>query len=378
MLIDRKWGERLCAAVAIAALSPAAANGAVEYVVHISFDGFRPDAVTVQGAAAMPNFYRLRAEGAFTDNARTDFDYTTTLQNHTSMLTGRPVFGPQGHFYLGNGDPPQGQTLHTNKGSYVASAFDVAHDNDRRTGLFATKSKFSLYYESYGPDATPLHGGAADTTGVDTGHNKVDVFRYDPSSANVVSAWAEGMNSCVPFGYSFLHFQDTDAAGHSYGWDVTDPDGAYLTAARNADTRLGEVLATINASPTLKGHTAVVVTADHGGTAGTFNHGDPAEPQDYTVPVYVWGAGVTPGDLYALSAGTRFDPGTDRPDYNALMQPIRNGDTGNLALSLLGLGPIPGSTITAPLTLVIPEPTAVLPIAILAIAGFGRRRVRGV
>ena len=144
-----------------------------------------------------------------------------------------------------------------------------------------------------------------------------------------------------PCQFAFVHFGDTDAAGHSQGWGSADYNAALITI----DGYLGQILDLIANQPKLKGKTDLILTADHGG-AGK-NHSDATKPLDYTIPFYVWGSDVTAGDLYRWNPQTRLSPGESRPDYTAAKQPARNADAGNLALSLLGLPPIPGSTVNA-------------------------------
>ncbi len=311
----------------------------IRYVIHVSVDGLRPDAVTALPAEALPNFQRLRRQGAGTDNARCDFDLSITLPNHTTQLTGRSVAGPAGHNWTGNGDPALGQTLATNKGAYVAGVFEVAHDHGLRTAAYVSKSKFALFATSW--DAV---NGAPDAIKPDNGRNKIDLFRYDANTAALVAQLAADQRA-QPANYVFLHLTDLDSAGHAKGWDVT-PGSDYSNTLLRIDNRLGVLFRLVDESPVLAGHTAIVLTADHGGTEK--NHGDATLAVDYTVPFYVWGPGATGGaDLYALNPASRRDPGTGRPAYDAAPQPVRNGEAGNVALKLLGLGPIPGSTIGA-------------------------------
>ena len=70
---------------------------------------------------------------------------------------------------------------------------------------------------------------------------------------------------------------------------------------------------------------------------------------NYIIPFLVWtGDGGERRDLYALNPVTRKDPSLSQPrEAPSLPPPIRNGDAGNLCLGLLGLPPIPGSTINA-------------------------------
>lgn len=305
-----------------------------EYVVAISVDGMGSCyAQQMMDEGRMPNLKRLAEEGAFTMNARADNEVTITLPNHTAMVTGRPVKGEAGHAYTDNSDPKPGVTLHNNKKSYVASAFDVAHDAGLSTGMWATKTKFSLFRDSY----NDINGSADGIGAAKYGRKKIDEYVYADSSEAVVTALLASMKQ-KPVNFAFVHIMEPDQAGHAEGWGGVK----YKQALEISDHQIGRILDFINADAQLKDRTVVIVTADHGGVAK--NHQDPTFPLDYTIPFLVWGAGVDHGDLYEMNP-SRKDPGTERVSFLSPNQPIRNGDLGNLSMKLLGLPAIPGSLI---------------------------------
>lgn len=307
----------------------------VRYVIHVSVDGLRPDAITRHDAGEVPHFYRLRREGAFTDNARTDADYCNTLPNHLAQLTGRPVLGTDGHNWNVNKEPLPGETLHARKGTYVPSVFDVAHDHGLHTGAYVSKPKFVLLDRSY--DAA---NGAPDVTGEDDGRDKIDTFVVEEKTEDLVERFVRDMQA-DPYGYAFIHLRDPDSKGHAYGWRLWKWH-PYMRAVRHVDDLLGQILHLVETDPRLADNTVLIVTADHGGS-GHDHGGD--KHKHYTIPFYVWGAGVSAADLYVLNADMRREPERGRLAFEATRQPIRNGGAANLALSLLGLGPVPGSTI---------------------------------
>lgn len=308
-------------------------------VILISIDGLRPDAITAHGPERVPAFYRLRREGAFTHNARTAITQTHTLPNHTGMVTSRLVDGPDGHGWTWNKDPQLGDTLHRNKGEYLHSMFSVAHDHGMRTALFASKTKFSLFDVSWGP-----RYGEPDTTGEDNGRDKIDVFQMKTRSENMVDDLETVMKK-ENFDLLMVHIRNPDTAGHGFEWKTEIPS-IYMAAVKKADELLEDIFDHLE-KPQWKGRTYVVLTADHGGPIGLKDHGDNKNPENFTVPFYVWGPGIPAGaDLYALNADSRLDPGKTNPfPSEEVLPPIRNAGAGNLCLSLLGLPPIPGSTV---------------------------------
>src|SRR4030095_3019435 len=134
----------------------------IEHVIHISVDGLHPAAIPAlmsqgqsQGQILVPNFSRLRTQGAFTDNARTDPEVAYTMPNHASQLTGRHMSGDDGHGWGLNDDPGEPWTLHLSKSlqtgriSYIASVFDVIHDNGLSTALYANSVDFTIFDRSW-------------------------------------------------------------------------------------------------------------------------------------------------------------------------------------------------------------------------------------
>jgi len=138
------------------------------------------------------------------------------------MITSRRVTGTSGHAWINNVDPDPGVTLASNKGSYISSMFDIAHDNGLRTGLWAGKSKFVLFKNSY--DAV---NGANDLDGINNGRDKIDYENIyeDGLISDLTTDFINKMTS-NPFNLSFIHYADPDREGHTSGWS-TDPNSAY-------------------------------------------------------------------------------------------------------------------------------------------------------
>ena len=326
-------------------------NAAVPNVLHISVDGL--GALYLQpyvsnAPAQFPNFHRLQTEGAFTYNARCDFGASETIPNHTSMFTGRPALQPAGfpntthHGCLNNSPGPE-ETYHNSGNlnvSYKASLFDVIHDHGLSTGLFTGKSKLALCDRSYDEE-----NGAPDFIGLDNGQDKIDEALTGDFSAyygtdfrTQIDALLVNLQSGAPHRYNFLHISEPDLTGHTTGWGNAN----YSNMVRQVDAQLGRLFEAVTTNAVLSNQTVLIVTTDHGGR-GLFGHSEPQYRENYTIPFFLWGPGIPSGvNLYSLFPN-RADPGTNRLDYTVTPQPIRNGDGGNLALTLLGLPPIPGS-----------------------------------
>jgi hypothetical protein len=291
----------------------------------------------------------LRTQGAFTDNARTDPEVAYTLPNHASQFTGRHLSGDAGHGWALNDDPGEPWTLHLSKTlqtgriSYVASVFDIVHNEGLSTALYANSGDFKIFDRSWNNG-----NGARDRLPIDNGRGKIATFFSDSDMAIVASAFVDDVAQ-RDYTYAFLHVKAADSTGHDATWDLS-PGSLYLEAVKAVDVVLGMIFKLVDEDPELAGRTAIILTADHSGELWTTFHvlRPPIFVVSGIVPVYVWGPGVTAGaDLYAMNPATRADPGEDIPPASASPQPIRNGDAANLALDLLGLSPVPGSSINS-------------------------------
>lgn len=297
-----------------ASQAPSATEAGTTMVLAISVDGLKPEALRTLGRSGAPSFWRLVDEGASTFNARTPVEMTATLPSHTTMLTGRRISaGDGGHGYTTNIEAP-GRVLDAD-GLPPLSVFDVVHDAGLTSALFASKDKFAVFDRTW---------------------PAIDEFVIDTDDARLAEA-AEHDLVTKHRAFTFLHLSAPDKAGHATHWMST----SYLQAVSDVDARLGDLLDTIDATPYLREHLVLVLTADHGGEGP--DHRDPSDADDYTIPFVVRGPGVAAGaDLYALNPERR-DPGVAQPGYDVARQPVRNGDVANLATGLLGLEPVPTS-----------------------------------
>jgi hypothetical protein len=315
----------------------------VTRVVQISMDGLAARHLLnglAKEPARYPSFGKLMREGAFTFDARCDVTHSITVPNHISMVTGRPVSQPPGepptvhHGYTNNFTV--GNSLHAEGNTnvdYFASVFDVVHDHGGATAFVSTKSSLQIIPISYTSGT-----GAPDLIPPDNGRAKIDFEFLSSSSVSAVTALLPRLQARTDT-YAFVHFTETDNAGHSTGWGSSQ----WFAALEQLDTQLGRVATAVLTESGEMTDTVVIVTADHGGEGD--EHLDPLAPLTYTIPMFAWGPGFSGGtDLYRLFAN-RADPHGAHMQYTNVWPPLWNGDVGNLALAILNLPMIPGSSL---------------------------------
>lgn len=312
-----------------AALSVVRSAAPATFVVAITIDGFNPTSLAKLGRSRSTGFTRMIDNGASTLNARTAYERTETMPDHSSVFTGRRVTTDHGHHVVFNDDDDR-TDIHTVAGEYVSSMFDVVHDRGRRTLFFAGKEKFAFWNRSW-----DSRRGAPDTVGKDHGRDKITAYRFG-TAADMTTALVRSLHD-KPAALSYLHVPLPDKAGHAHGF-MSKP---YLDAVAASGKLVARILDAVRGDRNLRGRTAVVLTADHGGGGLAKHHSDPTLIQNYRVPFMAWGAGVKPGaDLYALNPA-RVRPHYGRPGYDS--PPVRNLDLASLVTTLLGYPTVPGS-----------------------------------
>lgn len=238
---------------------PAAAPAPrADHVLIVSIDGLRPDAID---KAQAPTLQGLIRTGAYCPKAQT-VRPPVTLTSHTAMLTGldAPRHGVDWNDYR------PGHIRHP-------TVFTEAKKAGRSTAMLFGKNKFHYLADPsvidfvYGEP--PQKKGGIDSSGA----GLAKVFATE---------WLEKR-----FALTFVHIREPDLAGHGHGW--MGPE--YLDAVAVADRAVGSLVETLRQAGRLD-QTAIIVTADHGGSGK--NHGA-VKPENTTIPWICVGPGVPAG-----------------------------------------------------------------------------------
>lgn len=228
---------------------PAWAEKHTEHVFIVSFDGGKP---AVMQQSKMPTVEHLVETGACTWQAQTTFP-SITLTSHASMLTG---VGPAKHHMLWNEwKPDRGMVT-------VPTIFQLAHKNALVTAMIVSKPKFIHLFLAH----------------------SLNFFALPSYKAKLVADVASEYIKDKKPNLCFIHFTDSDSAGHQYGWGSDEQKKAFA----DEDDALKTVLKAISDAGIEK-QSVVILTADHGGHDKT--HGSNAA-EDMTIPWIVWGKGV--------------------------------------------------------------------------------------
>ena len=216
-------------------------------VILISLDGVRADALPY-----LPTVLALTHRGVWTDSMQTVLP-ARTLPAHLSMLSGRDVteYGITQNAM----DVGIAAVMRLNS---ITPMFAWARAGEMRSAAVAG---MSLVPAAQRAEAQSFFA-------VDT------LIATDGDAPTLTTAAIALLRADTSVRMMFVHFPDVDFAGHDFGWITAD--GTHTPAYRAALARVDSAIAALwtEIAPLVEsGHTALVITADHGG-----GHGDGCEP----------------------------------------------------------------------------------------------------
>lgn len=200
----------------------------IQKILIIGIDGCRGDAVKVADA---PNIHGLLPHALYSFDALTQAP-TISGPGWSSMLTG----------------------VWSNKHGVI--------NNDFSSAAYGTFPAFYKYIKTHQPGIqsvsicawSPINQYLAVDAGI-----KINA-QNDLAVKDSAVRWLKDSNPDI----LFLHFDDVDAAGHTYGYDPEEP--RYMNAINKTDGYVGEILTALQSRKNItKENWLIVVSTDHGG-----------------------------------------------------------------------------------------------------------------
>jgi arylsulfatase A-like enzyme len=236
-----------------------AAPAPVEHVLVIGCDGFGSVGFTLTNT---PVLHRLMREGSFTLHARGVMP-TSSSPNWASMIMGA---GPEQHGVTSN-------DWETNK-------FEIPPTVSGPAGFFPTI--FGVLHEQKpGAKIACIHDWDGFGRLVEPG--SCDVLQNVTNSPATAQRAMAVIRELKP-AFLFVHFDQVDHAGHSYGWKSPE----FFQTVDDTDALIGKLVDALTEAG-IRDQTVVLMTADHGGKGK--KHGEPTI-EELEIPWIIAGPGI--------------------------------------------------------------------------------------
>jgi predicted AlkP superfamily pyrophosphatase or phosphodiesterase len=252
----------VCGFLSALTLPARAATARLEHLVVVGCDGFGSVGFTPENA---PVLHQLMRDGAYTLHARGVMP-TSSSPNWASMIMGA---GPEQHGVTSNDWQPD--------------RFDIAPTVKGSAGIFPTifgvmraqkpQARIACIYDwaGFGRLLEP---------------RAPDLLENVPGSPATIQRAIAVIKEQKPT-FLFIHLDAVDHAGHTYGWKSPE----FFQTIEQIDGLIGQLLNALTDAG-IRGQTAVLMTADHGGKGKS--HGG-ATMEEIEIPWILAGPGIRHG-----------------------------------------------------------------------------------